>query len=194
MELRSIIEDGIKTLSPTHYLVANTYRLLYHFAAGQYDSLKEQGIKANNQLMSPWGEVISPAKFAQEAADACIRVVCIRECVAARCIHCLTAGVTCAWGTHEADYDACIDVFYAIEKLAVVSSTKSIDTANNLHQRYKMFLDASVGEDDMRGMELVLKRVQIKQEKNITTSSIIKRSCNLSSCTSTAADLKACSR
>ena len=194
LELRSIIEDGEKMLSPTHYLVANTYRLLYHFAAGQYDSLKEQGIKTNNQLMSPWGEVISPTKFAQEAADACIRVVRIRECIAAKCNNCCLDGVTCVLGTHDADYDACIDVFYAIEKLVVVSSIKSIDTANVLYQRYKIFLDASVGEDDMRGMELVLKKVQLKQEKNATTSTVVKRSCNLPSCTSTAVDLKACSR
>ena len=191
LEIRKIIQDGSSLLSPTHYLVTRAYQLLYHFCAGQYDSLKEQGVKADSQLMSPWGEVISPVKFAQEAADACIQIIRIRECIAAKCRTCLVNDTTCPLGTHEANYDASIDVFYAIEKLVVVCSTKSIAIAKTLFERYKLFLDATVGGDDMKGMELVLKKVHIKQQN---TSSTSKRSCNLPSCSSTAVDLKACSR
>ena len=103
-------------------------------------------------------------------------------------------------GTHEPAYDACIDVFYAIEKLVIVSSVKSISIASTLHQRYKTFLHTTVGEDDMKGMELVLKKIQFKQQQNLnkaksaTAAAVASRSCNFPSCTNSTTDLKACSR
>ena len=103
-------------------------------------------------------------------------------------------------GTHEPAYDACIDVFYAIEKLVIVSSAKSISIASTLHQRYKTFLHTTVGEDDMKGMELVLKKIQFKQQQNLnkaksaTAAAVASRSCNFPSCTNSTTDLKSCSR
>jgi len=143
-ELRNIITEGATKLSSTHFIVANTHRLLYHFCSGQVDRMTTGGFEPTAECMSPWGEVISIQTFCKEAAAATLQVVRARECVAVGCV------VRRCSGDHEAVHDTCIDALQGVKMLARLKDPDSIQQAACVYSKYKSIFDRAVGLDKVK--------------------------------------------